>query len=335
MTIKWHRSMTFVAGFMLSVLSSTTLWAQTPSSSTGSPAQVPNLISGQQVLHPNDQLVVTAKDVEGLTNRILPVEADGTVMVPLVGKVRAEGLTIGEFEKALATQLMVYVRSPEVSARRLESEVDTIVVSGAFKSPGVYPLSERRQVLDVLSAVGGLEPNASRVIKIRRRLDSNHHPLPSSVQDRAAGVSIGTVNLARMMQTPGAIDMVLIEPGDVLFAEPAVIYLTGEVQKPGSYELSSRDSLTITELISEGGGLARGAAPEKTKILRPILNGAKRAEIAVNAKRILNGQATDFRVLPNDVVVVPRAGSALKTIGRASMFVVPALLSSVIFLAIR
>lgn len=290
----------------------------------------------RDALKVNDELIIAARDVEGMADRPYRIDSDGTITVPLAGKVRAEGFTLEEFKKELEAQLGVYVRSPKVSVRRVAAaRANTFVATGAFKTPGVYPLSDRRSVLEVISAAGGLQPNAAPRVKITRRLDGTSQPIPSAVTDPAAGTSVATVNLTRLMENPGLGENVLIEPGDILSAEPAVVFLTGEVQKPGSYELTEREAFTLTELISLGGGLTRDAAPQKVKILRPILNGSRRAEIAVDAKSILGGQAEDFRILANDVVVVPRSGGALRTAGKVAMYMVPALVTTLIYLAVR
>jgi polysaccharide export outer membrane protein len=290
----------------------------------------------KQPLAINDQLVIFANEVEGISDRPFRVELDGAVNLPLVGKVRALGLTLEEFEKELTSQFMVYVRSPRISVKRLTTQADTIVVAGAFKNPGVYALPERRTLLDVLTAVGGLQPNAGRTIKITRRLAGASNPLPAAVEDRASGVSTATINLSRLIENPLARDEVTIEPHDVLFAGPAgVVFLTGEVLRPGPFELADRESFGVTELISLAGGLGREAEPDKTKILRPILNGSRRAEIAVDVKKILAGNQSDFPVLPNDMVVVPRAQGKKRALKSVAMFVGPALATTLIYVVVR
>jgi len=91
----------------------------------------------------------------------------------------------------------------------------------------------------------------------------------------------------------------------------------------------------VTELISLAGGLGRDAAPDKTKILRPILNGSRRAEIAVDVKSILDGRLDDFPILPNDLVVVPRSKGKARAVGRALMYVAPAVGTTLLYVALR
>ena len=289
-----------------------------------------------QTLTINDQLTILASDIDGIGDRPFRVELDGTVTLPLVGKVRALGLTVEQFEKELIAQLGAFVRSPRVTVKRLAARADTIVVAGAFKNPGFHTLSERRTLLEVLLAVGGLQPNAARTITITRRLDGGRNPLPYAVEDLQAGVSTATVNVSRLMENPGAPDDTIIEPNDVLFAGPAgVVFLTGEVLRPGSFELAERDSFSVTELISLAGGLGKDAAPDKAKILRPILNGSRRAEIPVDVKSILDGRLAEFRILPNDMVVVPRARGRARAVKSVLRYVVPTVATALIYVALR
>ena len=290
----------------------------------------------KDILAVNDLIVVSAKDVEGIGEKPFRIELDGSVTLPLVGKIRAAGLTIDQFEKELSGQLSTFLRSPQVSVRRLSARADTILVAGAFKNPGIYALPERRTLLDVVSAVGGLQPNAGRTIKITRRLERGRIPWAAAVEDPETKVSVATVNLSRLLENPSAQEEVIIEPQDVLSASPAtVVFLTGEVLKAGPFELAGRDSIGMTELISLAGGFGREAAPEKVKILRPILNGAKRSEVPVDMKRILEGRASDFPVLANDIVVVPRAKGKARVLKAAVLYVVPALATSLIYVALR
>lgn len=295
---------------------------------------LPEADGREQILVINDRLVITGRDVEG-TDASYRIDEDGTVTFPLVGKIRAEGRTVEGLERELTRQLATFIRSPQVSVTRLSARADHVVIAGAFKNPGVYPLSARRPVLDVVSSVGGLQPNVRR-IRITRRLGQGHSSLPSAAEDPAAGSSVAIVEVARLMDRNGLYNNVLVEPQDVLLAETTgVVFLTGEVLRPGSFELGDKDSFALTELIALAGGLGRDAAPQKTKILRPILNGSRRGKISVNARSILAGQANDFYILPNDIVVVPRAGGKARVIRTALLYSAPVLVSALIYTALR
>jgi polysaccharide biosynthesis/export protein len=283
-----------------------------------------------------DQLQIAVADVQGLSDAPLKIEQDGTVTLPLVGKVRAEGLTVDQLRRDLTDRYSVYVRNPRVDVKLVTEQSQSIVVAGAFKSPGIYPLRGPRPLLEVISAVGGLAPNAGRTVRITRRIGAGRNPLPAAIEDLNAGVNVATVSVARLAENPSLRDSVIVEPEDIIFANPVgQVFLTGEVLKPGPFELGGKDSFGLAELIALGGGLGREAAPDKAKILRPILNDSRRAEIPVDVKAILGGTKSDFRVLPNDVVFVPRSKGKGKAVQKALLWAAPAVVTSLIYVALR
>jgi polysaccharide biosynthesis/export protein len=287
------------------------------------------------VLAVNDQIAISATDVEGMSDRPFRIEPDGTVTLPLIGKMRAEGLTLDQFRKDLLERLAVYVKTPRVSVAVLAERRDTIVVSGSFKNPGIHPLPARRSLLDVVSSVGGLQSNSAK-IRITRRIERGKIPLPSATMDAEGRFSAVVINFTRLVGNPGSPEDIGIVAEDILSTDPpGTVYLTGEVMKSGPFQLDNRESIGVTELISMAGGFNREAAPSRAKVLRTILNGSKRAEIPVDVASILDGRSFDFPVQDSDIVVIPRAkgkGAAAKT---ALKYVVPGLVSTVIYVAVR
>jgi polysaccharide biosynthesis/export protein len=282
-----------------------------------------------------DQLEISVRDVDGLAGRVLVVEPDGTVNLPLTGKIRAEGSTVEQFEKELAAQFGLYIRSPLVSVKRLIARTGSFTAAGAFRNPGTYGLPESRAVLDVIASAGGLQSNV-RTIRITRRLDGGRVRLPSGVEDPATGVSTLTVSLSRLAQNPGAREDLTVERDDVLNAGlTGVVFLTGEVGRPGSFELAERESLGVMELIAMAGGLGREADPEKATVLRPILNGTRRGAIPIDVKSILAGRSVDFRVTADDLVVIPRAQGKGRSVKRSLAYIVPGLTTAAIYVAVH
>lgn len=283
----------------------------------------------------NDRLLISARDVQGIGDKPLVVDPDGTVTLPLVGRIRAENLTVEQFREELISQLKVYIRSPEVSVKLLAQIEDHIVVGSGFRNPGTHPLPERRSLLNVISAVGGLQPEAGSTIRIIRRPEMGPIPLDSALQDPSSGVARATINLNQLLGNSGESEFI-VKPNDMLSVEPpGTVFLTGEVLRPGPYPLTGRESIGLTELVSLGGGFNREAAPAKARVLRQILNGSKRAEIPVDISGILDGHSYDFPIQPSDIVVIPRAKGKAGAAKAALRYVVPVVASSLIYVAIR
>jgi polysaccharide export outer membrane protein len=105
---------------------------------------------------PQDLLEIQVFGVNEL-NRTLRVNTSGYVSVPLIGMVKAAGLTGEQLEQRLADELgKDYLRNPQVSVFVKEYTSQRVTVEGAIKKPGVYPLTGQTSLLQVLAAAEGL-----------------------------------------------------------------------------------------------------------------------------------------------------------------------------------
>lgn len=82
------------------------------------------------------------------------VEADGTIKIPYVGKVQAEGLTRLQLEKNLTDLFKDYTKNPVVNVRFLNYSFSVL---GEVTRPGRYSMqTERTTVLEAISMAGDL-----------------------------------------------------------------------------------------------------------------------------------------------------------------------------------
>ena len=124
-------------------------------------------------LGPADQLRITVFNEPGLTG-LFVIGSQGTIAYPLVGDVRAAGLTVTQFTEALRTALDQYVRSPSVSVE--VANYRPFFILGEVQRPGTYPYSVDLTVLNAVATAGGFtyRANESRVF-IRRAGESEEH----------------------------------------------------------------------------------------------------------------------------------------------------------------
>ncbi len=96
----------------------------------------------------------------GVNNNGYLVGINGNIDLPLIGGIRAEGLTKTQFQKILVEQLAQYIKDPSVSIRFLQF---TVNVLGEVKSPGTknFPI-DRVTIIDAISAAGDLTDNGMR-----------------------------------------------------------------------------------------------------------------------------------------------------------------------------
>jgi protein involved in polysaccharide export with SLBB domain len=77
----------------------------------------------------------------------------------------------------------------------------------------------------------------------------------------------------------------------------------GQVQRPGSYDMPDRDSLSLLQGIGMAGGYTSIANPKKI-ILKRRVNG-RETVYKVNAEKMASGDVSStFQVLPGDVITV-------------------------------
>ena len=76
------------------------------------------------------------------------------------------------------------------------------------------------------------------------------------------------------------------------------------MQKPGSFEIPSEESVTLLEAIAMAGGYTRLADKGHVKVTR--IAGNKTATVTVDTKRESNNAETmSFQILPEDIITVP------------------------------
>jgi polysaccharide export outer membrane protein len=268
--------------------------------------QLPS-IRPNYVLGPNDQVLIRAPQVDEINERPFRIDADGFVTLPLVGRVRASGLTVQALETDVTDQLRKFVREPQIVITVVQFHSEPVFVMGDFKVPGIYPL-EGRTLVEMLSSVGGTQPDAARRIKITRRAEYGTIPLPSASQDAEKKTSTVEVSIAALSENVNPAEDLVLKPYDIVSVERAGrVYVTGEVTKPGAIDLAERDSVSITQALAEAGGFSPFASRNKARVLRVVDGTSRRAEIDIDLKRVFEGRDSDFPLLPNDALFIPRA----------------------------
>lgn len=84
-----------------------------------------------------------------------------------------------------------------------------------------------------------------------------------------------------------------------------MVFVSGEVIKPGAVELVSHERMPLTTLLAMSGGLTRGASPRHTSILRKDANGNIQSVTRLDLGKVMSGKVSDIELGPGDIVVVP------------------------------
>jgi polysaccharide export outer membrane protein len=274
---------------------------------TRNAAQAAVSVRPDYVLGPNDQILLRVPQSDEINERPFRVATDGFIELPLVGRVRAEGLTVQALEADITNRLREYIRQPLVSITVTQFRNDPVFFVGAFLAPGIYPLQGRRTLIEMLAAAGGIQPNASRRIKVSRRAEYGPIPLPNAVVDPVKKVSTVEVSLESLSQEINPGEDILLQPYDLVSVERSErVYVSGEVAKVAAIEFGERNSISVAQALTEAGGFTQFAIRDKVRVLRPVLGTNRRAEIDIDLKRVFEGKDVDFPLQPNDVVYVAR-----------------------------
>jgi len=106
-------------------------------------------------LGPDDLVRIEVFQVAGLSRRIR-VNSSGEIALPLVGSLPVAGLTVNEVEEQIRAKLGErYLQNPQVSVSVEEFTSQRVVVDGAVRSPGVYPLTGQMTLLQLFALADG------------------------------------------------------------------------------------------------------------------------------------------------------------------------------------
>ena len=265
----------------------------------------PVAIRPDYLLGPNDQILVRSS-AEELNERPFRVDNDGFITFPLVNRVQVSGMTVQALEAALTTGLRQFFVQPNVSIIITGMRSEPVSFFGAFVRPQVVPLSGGRTLLEMLSVVGGFQPNAARRIRVTRRAEAGPIPLPSAITDPVNGTSTVEISLDNLLREVNPVEDIVLEAYDRITVEQSLpVYVNGEVIRSAPVELAGRESISVMQALTMVGGFGVNALRGKVRILRPVEGTTRLAPIDINIQRIVNGQENDFPLYPNDILYVP------------------------------
>ena len=140
--------------------------ATTAPAAAGDVPTVANAVTDYR-LGPGDKVRVIVFGEQQLTGEFI-VSGGGTISFPLVGAVKAQGVTVPEFQEALRSKLADgYLRDPKVSAEVLAYR--PFYILGEVQKPGEYPYTNGLTVLNAVATAGGFTYRAnSKQVVVRR-----------------------------------------------------------------------------------------------------------------------------------------------------------------------
>jgi polysaccharide export outer membrane protein len=249
-------------------------------------AQVNNYIVG-----PQDVLAIALYDQQDLSGKYT-VEADGTFTFPLIGRVKAGGLSLRDIEQALRTKLSDgFFKNPQVSVAVEQYRSQRVFVMGEVRSPGPYPLVGDMTLIEALARAGSTTEHAAGEALIVRSTDTARTAGPVSPEEQG-GADVIRVDV-KALQSGRLSSNAALRDGDTIFVPRAeLVYVFGQVNRPGSYTLQR--GTTVLQALSLAGGVTDRGTTGRLRIAR-VVDG-KKTEVRVKVEDV---------VLPGDTIIVP------------------------------
>ena len=137
------------------------------------------------------------------------------------------------------------------------------------------------------------------------------------------------ISLKQLLESADPRANVPVYPGDLVKVSRAgVVYVVGEVHKPGGFLLKNNESISALQAIALAEGLMRTSSGNQARIIRNDSQTGRRTEIPLPLGKVLSGKTHDPVLQPNDIVFVPNsaARSALYRSAEAAVSIVSGLI---------
>jgi polysaccharide export outer membrane protein len=155
---------------------------------------------------PQDVLDISVFQAPELS-KTLEVADNGTIDFPLIGETPVSGKTAQEVQRELTSRLGAnYLQKPQVQVMVKEFNSNRVTVSGAVKSPGVFPY-KGETLFQCVTMAGGLAPESNSMILVLRTTNGRR--------------SAAKFNLAQIQR--GKADDPTMQPGDVIVADTSAV----------------------------------------------------------------------------------------------------------------
>jgi polysaccharide export outer membrane protein len=246
-------------------------------------------------LHGGDQLSINVYGDQTLTGpqTVLP---DGTVDMPLAGKVHIGGQTPDQAAQTIAYALRKYIRHPVVTVSVTQEGTVNVLVLGNVKNPGKYGLPPAGSMLtDAIAAAGGVGP-----------VDG---PYPDARVAQANGSAVAPVSLEKLLHQGDTTQNVPLQDGQIVYIPSPVtfnVYVAGAVDHPGEIPLNEGDDVAIAIIKAGNSPTAQGDLNNVT-VTRTLPDGQKK-QFQVDLYKVFEpgGTSRDLPMQKGDIVYVPQ-----------------------------
>ena len=171
-----------------------------------------------------------------------------------------------------------------------------------MRSPGIYTLAGHKRLIDLLTEAGGTTTAAGHVIEIFA---------PGSMKNPTTVLWDPTLR-----ENDNAELEIKTGEETILVSRCGVVYVGGNVGRPGAFPLCESNHTTISEVIALAQGTKANSYSNKTLLLRTSGNGTRVVQ-TVKLEDVLRGKKVDITMQPDDILFIPP--SILKAAGKTAL----------------
>jgi polysaccharide export outer membrane protein len=259
----------------------------------------------EYVIGPGDVLEVSVVG-EPIVSGSVTVGPDGSIVMPLIGQVAINGLTLPQATEKIAAALKGFIREPQVvvAIRQASPRRQFVYLLGQVARPGVYEMPTGWSVAELIAVAGGPAPAAalSRAFIMRKS-----ETIP--------------VNLEQLLVDGNPSANVTLSSGDLVIVPETKsrVVIMGQVVKPGPYLLKPGDR--VVDVLSSAGGPTPNAGTQEIGIIR---QGTPKPTVTpVNLEKFYKSgdMSQNLALQPGDIIYVPEKskglewGTILQTLG--------------------
>lgn len=302
-----------------------------------------NALANQQayVLGPGDEIQLTMFGQPDLFTSNYRVLVDGTVSLPLIGRVPVVGRSIGQAEREISLRYTRLYRRPYVTMVLVKARTVTLAVTGEVRRPGTYPVDSPNQiptVTQLIQLAGGASQSAdlSNVIVRRPQLNGSVQNIPVDLLrllqegDLSQNLELRDKDTVVIQATTEIDRRNSLLVSNASFSadrsEPINIAIVGEVYRPGPHTIrpgsadvrdagtlgnsraTSTELPTVTQAIQTAGGIKPEANIREVRVIRRPHNGEPQI-IGVDLWKLLKegDLSQDIALQAGDTIEVPKA----------------------------
>ena len=160
---------------------------------------------GEYVIDSSDVVAITVEGKPEM-NSIYRVSPTGVIAVPVLGPMRAKGLTEAQLRDNLVLKLRPLIKTPRVNVSVAQANSNVVYFTGKVQKPGTYRLEARTTLLQGLAIAGGVRgDDVQRVIVIREAADGSKKRYETSY--------------LKVREGQGSLDNFLLDRGDLILIE--------------------------------------------------------------------------------------------------------------------